>query len=348
MRHSEFSALLDRALPKHRRLMVVGPPGVGKTFAFLQFCQRSSWQFIGICSPLEDPSTIRGYPSRGTNGEATHCLFDGIAKAFKATEPTVLLFDDLGMASESTLRSIVRLFQFGEIDNRRLPDCVVLAAATNDVGHGAGVYGMIEPLKSRFHSIVRIDTHVDDVVGYGLAKGWPSDLCAFLRNTPDALHDWKPEKTMTVGGSCPRGWEYAAEWVQDGVTDPEVIAGCVGKGRASQYLAFRELINELTDIDGVLMDPDNAPIPDNPSARFLVSTCLAARMTAGNFGRAVTYLNRLPAMFRAYSIRDAFRAEAFRRREKTLPKDWKALSSSRDFTAWAVSDDGKEVMAAAS
>lgn len=347
MRIGELVPFYERAITKRRRVLFVGPPGVGKTFGAEAAAGHVEHEFIGMCSALEDPSTIRGYPSRGADGKASHLLFDGIAKAFEAKKPTVLFFDDLGMASESTMRSIVRLVQFGEIDGRKLPEYVVIGAATNDVGHGAGVYGMIEPLKSRFHSIVTVETNLDDVIGYGLARGWPSDLCAFLRNAPDALHDWKPEKSMKVGGACPRGWEYVAEWVNDGIDDPEVLAGCVGKGRATQYVAFRELINELPDLDAVLLDPDTAPVPDNPSARFLVAMGLASKMTAGNFGRCVTYLTRLPAMFRAFSIRDAFRAEAQRKRDDKLPKDWKPLSGSRDFTSWACSSDGKEVMAAA-
>lgn len=348
MRISKTVELLERVLPKRKRVLLVGAPGVGKTDSFMQASARTDMDFIGICAPLEDPSSIRGYPSRGKDGTATHCLFDGIARAMAASKPTVLVFDDLGMASESTMRAIVRLVQFGEIDNRKLPDCVVIGAATNDVGHGAGVYGMIEPLKSRFHSIINVETHVDDVVTYGMTHNWPDDMMAFLRNSPEAIHDWKPEKSMRVGGACPRGWDYAAGWINIGVDDSEVLAGCVGKGQATAYLAFRELQAELPDISDVMMNPDTALVPTNPGACFLVSMAIASKITAGNFGQAVTYLNRMKAMFRAYSIRDAFRAETQRRKDGLLPKDWKPLSSSRDFTAWAVSQDGKDVMAAAS
>lgn len=346
MKIGELRAFLMKALPMKRRLLTVGKPGVGKTFIWAQACEMIDWDFIGISMPLEDPSTVRGYPSRGENGRATHCLFDGIAMAMDAKRPTLVLADDMGMAGESTAKAWLRFAQFGEIDGRKLPDHVVIGAATNDTSHGAGVYGLIEPLKSRFHSIISVETNVDDVVIYGLARGWPSDLVAYLRNAPEAIHDWKPSKSMHNDGACPRTWEYVAEWINHGVEDPEVIAGCVGKGRATEYLAFRRLINDLPDIDAVLMNPDTAPVPENPSARLLVAMALASKMTAGNFGQAVEYLKRMPQMMRAYSIRDAFRAEKEKREMKALKPDHKPLSSSRDFAAWTCSKDGKDIMSA--
>jgi hypothetical protein len=56
----------------------------------------------------------------------------------------------------------------------------------------------------------------------------------------------------------------------------------------------------------------------------------------------------MPRMFQAFAVRDAFKAEAARRRDKTLPDGWKQLASSRDYTAWAVSEEGKDVMSAVS
>jgi hypothetical protein len=346
MRIGEFETFLEKALPLRKRILAVGKPGVGKTYAYLAAAKRLGWDTILMCSALEDPSTVRGYPSRGSNGMAEHCLFDGTARAFAATKPTLWLWDDLGMSSEATMRSIVRLFQFGEIDQRRLPDCVHLAAASNDVGHGPGVYGMIEPLKTRFHTILNVETNVDDVVQWGLSKAWPSDLCAYLRNSPAAVHDWKPSKSMAVDGASPRGWESVADWIRVGIDNREVLGGAVGPGRALEYLAFRQIINELPDLDGVLLDPDGAPVPENPSARFLICCGLSARMNGRNFGQCLRYLARLPQMMRAFSIRDAARAENLRRRDGTLPEGYAAFHSSEDFAAWSVSQDGKDVIMA--
>lgn len=209
MKISEFQLLLEKALPKGRRVLGVGKPGVGKSFAHRQVCGRLGWDYIPICAPLQSPVKVGGYPRPPAEegGDATHALFDGIAAAFRATRPTYLVFDDLGIAGGETLKCLLDLVQFGRIDSRTLPECVLIGAATNDVGHGADVQGLIEPLKNRWHTIVNIEPCVDDSVRYGLANGWPSDLLAFLRNSPDALHDWKPSKSMSIDGSTPRGWD---------------------------------------------------------------------------------------------------------------------------------------------
>lgn len=349
MKISEFSEILERAIPLKRRVLAVGKPGIGKTFVHRQVCGRLGWDYIGLCSPLQSPVKVGGYPRPPAEpgGDASHALFDGIAQAFRATKPTYLVFDDLGMANGETLKAIVDLVQFGRIDNRTLPDCVVIGGATNDIGHGADVQGLIEPLKTRWHTIINVEPSVDDLVRYGLSKGWPSCLLAFLRNSPAALHDWKPSKSMSVDGACPRGWEYVAEWINGGIADPEVLAGCVGKPRASEYLAFRGLINELPDVDSVLIDPEGAPVPENPSAKWLVSMALASRMSGGNFGQCVKYLTRLPQMFRAFAIRDAVKSENMRRREGALPKGYQPIHAAPDFTAWTTSEDGQDIMSAA-
>jgi hypothetical protein len=344
MKPSEYQALLSKAWKHGRRVLAVGKPGVGKTYGGQQVCGRDGFDMILQCSPLLNPVKIGGYPRAGGPGEdATHALFDGIGRAMRATQPTVLFWDDLGMATGETLKAIVQLVQFGRIDGRKLPDCVVQAGASNDVTHGAGVDGLIEPLKTRWHTIVNVETDLDDVIAYGLVQGWPACLLGYLRNSPDALHDWVPVKSMSIGGATPRGWEYVAEWINIGVDDREVLAGCVGPGRATAYLSYRELMNDLPDINEVLINPDTAKIPDNPGGKLLVCMALAGKMDGRSFGPCITYLNRLPQMMRAFTIKDAHRAEEMRSANGVLPKGYQKMHMSRDYIAYTNTKDGKEI-----
>lgn len=347
MRIGEYVAFMQRSLEKQRIVLAIGAPGVGKTFGKEEAARRAGMNYIGICTPLCDVSFIAGYPYRD-GGKANFAPFAQLADALAAEVPTVLDFDEIGSGSESVVKACLRLFQFREVGNRKLPDCVVLSASSNDVTHGVGVFGFNEAMKDRFDTIITVEPHIDDTIAFGLTDGWPVDLLAYLRNTPAALHDWKPSKNMQCSGATPRGWDKVADWINDGIDDPEVIAGKVGKGRATEYLAFRRMAAELPDVDSVLMDPENAPVPENPSARLLVAMALASRMDGHTFGQCAKYLRRLPRMFEAYGIRDACRAQGEKVKSKKLPKDYKPIEASRDWAVWACSPEGKEITSAGS
>jgi hypothetical protein len=347
MRIGKAKEMFKESVRKDRRVCLVGPPGVGKTVAKMEACAEEDWDYLGVCTPLEDPSTIRGYPMRDSNGKAKHVLFDVMDKAFSATKMTVLDFDEMGGASESTLKSVLRLFQFGELDGKKLPPCVRLSSSTNAGGHGAGVQAILSPMKSRFHSIWEIETCVDDVVPYGLARGWPVSLLSYLRNSPTSLLDFKPMKNMKPDGACPRTWEYTAEWINLNVEDVEVIAGCVGLGQATAFLKWHQMCQSLPDIAQIIMNPATAAIPEDPDVQYVIATALAANMTANNFGQVLTYLKRMKPLFKAFAIRDAFRAEEEKQTAKKLPVGYRMLNTSRDYTAWVVSKEGQEIIGTA-
>ena len=354
MRITEFAGLVERLFndSKHTEmtLLALGPAGIGKTQVPTEYAERSGWGCEAVCMPLVNPTFLMGYPYR-ENGHADHAPFGALNRLLLAEKPTVGILDDLGGASGETCKAALRLLQFREVGGKRLPECVRLIALSNDIGHGMTIEGLVEPMKDRFVSIVNVEPSVEDTVGYGLSRGWPAWELAYLRNNPDALHDCKPLKSMQRSGATPRGWEGVARLDAGGYLDlgigSELMAGAVGKGQAAAAMAFRGLIAELPDVDAVLIDPDNAPVPANPSAKWLVAMALATKLNGSNFGQAVAYLKRLPAMFRAFSIRDAIKAENLRKKDGRTAPGHVPIHASRDFTAWVNSDDGKDILGAA-
>lgn len=350
MRPSEYQAFLEKALPQGDMILAVGPQGIGKTQIPEDLTRSWGWKCFAVCMPMIDPTFLMGYPFNN-GGRADHLPYGIMREILETKDDCLFIMDEIGGASEAVQKAGLRFLQFGEIAGKIVGPNVRRLALSNDVTHGAGVLGMIEPAKSRFDTIITVEPNVTDTVQYGLAHNWPAWLIAYLRHEAGALYDYKPVKSMQIGGSDPRGWERVAKLDSQGWLDSpiasEIICGRVGKGRGTQALAFRGLVNDLPDIDHCILDPENAPVPDGADVRWFVSMAMAQRMTARNFGQCVKYLLRLPALFRAFSIRDAFRGEAMKRKEKKLPKDWVPLNASRDFSAWATSADGQEIMAAA-
>jgi len=85
----------------------------------------------------------------------------------------------------------------------------------------------------------------------------------------------------------------------------EVIAGAVGTGAATEFPAFLRMFRELPNIDAILLNPTQEPVPENAAAQYAVASGLARCASGTNFDRICLYLNRLPTEFRVLCVRDA-------------------------------------------
>ncbi len=349
MRVGRYADFVPDMLKSGETFLILGPAGIGKNQVPEDWARSQDWDVEVANLPMFDPTFIKGYPMR-VNGIADHVPFGMLARALEAKKPMLLILDELGAASSETVKAALRLIKEREIAGRRLPDVVKMLALSNDIGHGMEVAGIVEPAKDRFLSIINIEPHVDDTIQYGLTHGWPGWELGFLRNEPGALHDLKPQKSMQRSGATPRGWDGIHKLDKLGFLampwGNELAWGCVGKGRGAEAMAFREMQSELPDIDDVLANPDKAPIPDNPSARFLIAMALAARLNGQTVGQALKYLLRLPQLFRAYAVRDALKAEAALKKAGLTPKGYQPIPYAQAFIQWSITNDGKEILSA--
>jgi hypothetical protein len=87
-------------------------------------------------------------------------------------------------------------------------------------------------------------------------------------------------------------------------------AGVLAAGRVRHSLrTFRELPN----MDAILLNPLQEPVPENAAAQYAVASALARCASDTNFDRICLYVNRLPTEFRVLCVRDAtLRAPAIR------------------------------------
>jgi hypothetical protein len=111
-------------------------------------------------------------------------------------------------------------------------------------------------------------------------------------------------------------------------------------------VAYKAMQADLPDLDQVLIDPVGSPVPSKPDAQWLISMALSTRLACGTFGPVLTYLQRLPVLFRSFSIRSAFQAESVKRSNGLLPAGYKPLAMDRDFASWGVTEEGKSIISA--
>ena len=314
MDHIKAAKALALCFRARAPILLKGAPGVGKTDLLCEVAAQEGFDVLISHPVVAEPTDAKGLPFPDKKGESARFLpYGDLAQALKATRPTIWFLDDLGQAAPDVQASFMQLLLARRIGEHRLPDCVTFAAATNRKSDRAGVTGLLEPVKSRFATIIELEVTLAAWSLWALDHGVPAEMLAFLRTFPQYLHMFVPSADMTNSPS-PRTWAQLAKLYRYGI-DPdielEVASGSVGMEAAGEYVKFLRICREALSPDAVLLDPRNADIPNELGALYGLTTALAHLATPQNYGRLMTYAERLQEAKKGevagYMLRDAER-----------------------------------------
>jgi hypothetical protein len=88
-------------------------------------------------------------------------------------------------------------------------------------------------------------------------------------------------------------------------TEAILLEGTIGKAATVEFVAFLRLFRQLPSIPEILLNPDTAPVPDEPSARIAIATALGRVLTDHSIAKGMRYLERMPTELRVLAMRDA-------------------------------------------
>ena len=297
-------------------LAVEGDPGGGKTAIIIRAAADAKMDLIIEHPSIADPTDYKGLPVMQKDGSAKFASIGLIARLLKVTKPTVVFADDFGQATHATQAAFMQLVHGGRLNDVQLPiDKICWVLATNGTGDRAAVNALLEPVKSRFHSLVRLDVDVNDWCQWAYHSGEIApEVIAFIRFRPELLNKFEPSREFKNCPS-PRTVHHASDLFRIGVTNKDMLAGAAGEGWALDFISFLRVYQDLPSLDGILLEPTNAKVPTTVGARWAVSTGLVKRATKDNLGRIITYLQRLTADsgskdFEILTMRDILKAKA--------------------------------------
>lgn len=296
MNPSALKDFLKLAIQHRKSVLVKARPGVGKSDIVTQTAAEEQTDLVISHPVVSDPTDYKGLPT-AANGLADFLPYGDLRKIMNATKPTVYFLDDLGQATPAVQAACMQLLLAREINGKKVSDFVTFIAATNRKEDKAAVSGLLEPVKSRFKSIVDLDVSTDDWVRWALNIGnMPTQLIAFIRFRPNILNEFVPTKDI-VNTPSPRTVAAVGEWQNCGLPPSmyfEVFKGAAGEGFATEYTAFLNIWNDLPSIDKILTSPDMVDMPKEPAVLYAVGGALASRVNDVNAPNAFAYIKRMP------------------------------------------------------
>ncbi|MEQ1594745.1 MAG: ATP-binding protein [Casimicrobium sp.] len=278
MTPTSVSQVLAVAIENRQPVLITGEPGIGKTDIVKSAASEAEADLIVTHPVVDQPIDYKGLPYVG-NGEAKFLAYGNLKALVEAKRPTVCFMDDLGQATQAVQAAVMQLILAREIDGVRISDQVSFLAATNDHRHGAGVSGLLEPLKGRFATILPMEADLDEWIRWAHAKLVPQELIAFLRFRPELLSAFTRTAAMTNSPN-PRSWAHVAAWQRtrlDSALWREVFSGAVGESAANEYVSFLETIRDMPNPVAVFEEPELAPIPSRPDILYALCGALVSQ-----------------------------------------------------------------------
>ena len=262
MKPAILSQKLATAFKGGIQLLIVSSPGIGKSAIVEQAVNNAA--LVTMHPAVSDPTDFKGMPAvikatgKSSQSFAEFLPFGNLRKLVEATELTVCFIDDIGQAPHAVQAALMQLIHAREVDGTKISDKVVFVGATNDSSHMAGVASILEPVKSRWNSIIHLEADAKGWRAWALGAGIAPEVIAFIAFRPELLNNFKATRELTNCPS-PRTVESLSKLIQAGLDDHELIAGAVGEGFAIEFNAFRKVWKSIPDLDAILAAPLTAP-----------------------------------------------------------------------------------------
>lgn len=289
---SALSLTLDRILAlvkfnkdaffKGRNVMpvlIVGAPGIGKSFGFAEFAKSEGMEFHEVHLDNMAKEDVGGMPVPCGMDTDHPILTYAPNKMFVFHDPEpgkkhLLLLDELTSCEEGLQLQAMQLVLNRAINGHPIPDNVYIVAAGNRSCDRSKTHQLIAPLANRFaHYEVRNDP--EKWCTWGRKHGVHPKMVAFIAAFPQWLHAMDEDDQASVtGGKVHDKTFYTGPWnsnrtvvaASEAVWELEdngevkkedlfdVVAGVCGEAFAHAFSEFYDLAGEYDNVREVMLD----------------------------------------------------------------------------------------------
>lgn len=241
------------AFKAKRPVFLWGPPGIGKSECVQDITDELGGFMVDLRMAQMEPTDIRGIPffnkdiSKMDWAEPVDLPSEELASQY----PIVVLFlDEMNSAPPAVQAAGYQLILNRRVGKYKLPDNVVIVAAGNRDSDKGVTYRMPMPLANRFiHLEMRYDFNAWQT--WAVNKGVHRDVVGYLSFAKQDGYDFDA-KGSSRAFATPRSWVFVSDLLADeenidNDTLFNLVAGSVGDGLATKFMAHRKVAGRMPD-----------------------------------------------------------------------------------------------------
>ena len=248
---------LTKAFAKKRPAFLWGPPGIGKSELVAEICNEMGGHMIDLRMAQMEPTDIRGIPffnkDLGVMDWAPPIELP--SEELASQYPIVILFlDEMNSAMPAVQAAGYQLILNGRVGKYVLPENVVIVAAGNRDSDKGVTYRMPMPLANRF-------LHLEMRPDFASWQTWAvlndihQDVIGYLSFAKQDLYDFDA-KSSSRAFATPRTWTFVSQLLEEDDCDADtlynLVAGTVGEGLATKFMAHRKIASKMPNPSDIL------------------------------------------------------------------------------------------------
>jgi hypothetical protein len=293
--------------------MIWGGPGIGKSDIPQQVANDLGVTLLDFRANLFDPVDVRGIPhimqEKDSGKRYTRwAVPDVFPIASRDGDTGILFIDELPTAPPATQNAFLQLLLSREIGDYKMPAGWSIIAAGNRLTDAAAVYQMPSPVRNRLLHY-ELETSLTDWVEWAFKAGIHSDIIGFLRYRPGLLNSFKADE---YAFPTPRSWSFVSKKITNRPSSDSLdtlffgVAATVGDGPAGEFIAYKQIADQLQDVDELIKDPGKYKKDDNPAVLYALSTSVATRSEDAKMENILKLCNKLPSEFQVLLMKGIF------------------------------------------